>query len=89
VALGRSAFKGLDGKRADRVEIAVAAQQRANLGLSKPTVTAGRANAADPAGRRPTGHGLGIDPEQGGNLAGCEKSITVLHVVCLSLKTGY
>jgi len=47
-------------------------------------MAAGGTDTADPTGRSPARDGLWIDPKQAGNLSGCEESVTVLHLMCLS-----
>ena len=80
----RSTSRYLFGEWPHGVDVGVAPQQCADFGFAEPTVAAGGPDAADTTGRRPARDGLGIDPKQAGNLSGCEESITVLHVVCLS-----
>src|SRR5690349_11038103 len=50
-------------------------QQGLHLGLTEPTVPAGGADRTDPAGGRPPGDGLGVDPEQGRDFARGEQPL--------------
>jgi threonine dehydratase len=60
----------------------VTTQQRAHLGFPEPAVASGCADAADAARRGPACHGLGIDPEESGDLSGGEQSLAAaLHVL--------
>src|SRR5262249_16792935 len=53
------------------IKVQAAFKQSLDLGLAESAMTAGRANAADAARRRPPGHRLWVYPEQRGHLAGC------------------
>jgi hypothetical protein len=53
------------------------AEQAAHLGLPEPAVPAGGTDRSDAAGGCPSGHGLGVDPEQGRYLSGSKQPLSV------------
>ena len=61
-----------------------ALEQGAYLGLPEPPVAAGCPDTADPACRRPSGHGLRVDAEQRGHLARRQQTISRVHVPLLA-----
>jgi hypothetical protein len=71
----------LERQGTSRVDLGISTQERSHLRLTESAMAPWRADAPDPAGRRPARHGLRIDPEQVGNLSGCEEAVTVFHVV--------
>src|SRR5580692_11271595 len=71
-------------------DLAIAAQQGAHLGLSKPPVPAGRADAGDSSRRRPPRDGLRVHPEQGGYLPRGEQPLIVaVHVPSPRTRSEY
>jgi len=60
-------------------------EQRPNLGLEEPSVSARRPDAVDPAGRRPPRDRLRVDTEQCGNLTRREQSLPWVHSLPLVL----
>jgi hypothetical protein len=65
--------------RLDRALLALPFEQGSNLRPTETAVASGRADAADPAGRSPTGHGLGVDAEQCRHLARRQETISSVH----------
>jgi hypothetical protein len=64
-----------------RRRLALAAQQRAHLRLTEPTVPAGSTDARDAPGGRPSGDSLRVNPEQGRYLPRREQALVVaVHV---------
>src|SRR5690606_32153785 len=67
---------------------ALALQQRPHLRFPEAPVSARGADAADPAGRRPAGHGLGVDAKQRSHLAGGQETISSFHGTLLASTQG-
>src|SRR5690606_36318785 len=70
------------------LEGALAFQQRASLGLPKPSVPSGGADAADAPCRRPPGHRFRVDAEQRGDLARRKQTISSVHGPLLASTEG-
>jgi hypothetical protein len=60
-------------------EAFLALQERPNLGLTESAVAPGSTDAADPAGRGPSGHSLGVHAKQRSHLAGRQQTISSVH----------
>ena len=61
-------------------------EERSNLRLAEPTMTAGGTNAADATRGCPSSDRFGVYSEQCSDLAGGQQSFTYLHVVFNSLR---
>src|SRR5262249_7791146 len=77
------AVQGRRGVVVIRLDQTLALQQCPYLGLPEPAVPARGPDAADPAGRRPSGDGLRVDAEHRGHLAWRQQTISRVHETLL------